>query len=42
MNHDGTHVELNDKLELCSPEMRAIYTAINREIARKQRKEDAE
>lgn len=35
-------IELNDKLEICSPAMRAIYKAINREIALEQRKEDAE
>lgn len=33
---------LNDRLELCSPEMRAIYTEIYRAIAREQRQEDAE
>ena len=39
---ENNSIELNDKLELCSPEMRAIYKAINREIAHEQRKEDAE
>lgn len=35
-------LELNDKLELCSSAMQTIYDDVYREIAREQRKEDAE
>ena len=42
MQNETAYVELNDKLDLCSPAMRAIYDEVYREIARDQRKEDAE
>ena len=38
---ENNTIELNDKLELCSPAMQAIYDEVYREITQEQQKEDA-